>query len=112
MCRKNFGCSHFIEGRDHTGVGALYPKDGAKRLFIELGEIGIQPIFFDEVYYCTKCKKYVETCVHGLDKNSRISGSEVRNKLQKGESLPDWFIRESVLNHINDYIKNGHPIFL
>ena len=50
LVRKNFGCSHFIVGRDHTGVGAFYPKDGAKRLFVDLGEIGIQPIFFYEVY--------------------------------------------------------------
>ena len=49
--------------------------------------------------------------MHGIDKNSRISGSEIRNKLQKGESLPDWFIRESVLNQINDYIKNGRSVF-
>ena len=82
LCRKNFGCSHYIVGRDHTGVGSFYPKDGAKRLFVELGEIGIQPIFFDEVYYCMTCKKHVEKCVHGIDKNSRISGSEVRNKIQ------------------------------
>ena len=110
LCRKNFGCSHFIVGRDHTGVGDFYPKDGAKRLFMELGEIGIQPIFFDEVYYCTKCNKYVEKCMHGLNKNSRISGSEVRHKLQKGESLPDWFIRESVLKQINEEINNGYPV--
>ena len=67
--------------------------------------------FFDEVYYCTKCNKYVEKCMHGLDNNSRISGSEVRNTILKGKSLPDWFIRESVLNQINDFINNGYPIF-
>ena len=46
LCKKNFGCSHFIVGRDHTGVGSFYPTDAAKRLFVELGDIGIQPIFF------------------------------------------------------------------
>ena len=52
LCRKNFGCSHFIIGRDHTGLGSFYPKDGAKKLFNELGDIGIQPIYFNEVYHC------------------------------------------------------------
>ena len=111
LCRKNFGCSHFIVGRDHTGVGSYYPNDGAKRLFEELGNIGIQSIFFDEVYYCIKCNKYVEKCMHGLDKNNRISGSEVRDKLGKGENLPEWFIHKSVLKQIFNDIKNGHPVF-
>ena len=111
LCRKNFGCSHFIVGRDHTGLGSFYPKDGAKRLFDELGDIEIKLIFFDEVYYCIKCKKYVEKCTHGLNNNSQISGSEVRDKLKKGLALPDWFIRESVLKQINDATKNGHHVF-
>jgi len=111
LCRKNFGCSHFIVGRDHTGVGSFYPEDGARRLFEEIGDIGIQPIFFDEVYFCKICKKYLEKCKHGLKNNSQISGSEVRDKLKKGLKLPDRFIRESVLNQINDESKNGHHVF-
>jgi ATP sulfurylase len=112
LCRKNFGCSHIIVGRDHTGVGSFYPKDGAKRFFEELGDIGIQPIFFDEVYYCLKCKKHVEKCKHGINYNYKINGTEIRAKLEKGKALPDWFIRESVLNLISDEIKYGHNVFI
>ena len=111
LCRKNFGCSHFIVGRDHTGVGSFYPKDGAKRLFEELGDIDIQPIFFDEVYYCDNCREYVESCGHGISGKSSISGSIVRENLEKGKPLPDWFIRKSVIKQIDNYIRSDHPVF-
>ena len=49
LCRKNFGCSHFIVGRDHTGVGDYYPPDASQRLFTEIRDFPIQPIFYGEV---------------------------------------------------------------
>ena len=76
-----------------------------------MGDIGIQPIYFNEVYHCNICKKYVEKCKHGSNNNRQISGTEVRDKLKKDESLPDWFIRESVLKIIKDEIKDIHSIF-
>jgi ATP sulfurylase len=51
LCRKNFGCTHFIIGRDHTGVGNYYTPDASKQIFDEIGEIGIKLILFDEVVF-------------------------------------------------------------
>ena len=51
LCRKNYGCSHFIIGRDHTGLGDYYSNESMDELFQELGDIGIIPIFFDNIYY-------------------------------------------------------------
>ena len=111
LCRKNFGCSHFIVGRDHTGVGSLYSKDDAKRLFDDLGDTGIFPIFFDEVYYCKKCRKYKENCEHGIDSIVKISGTEAREKLVCGISLPEWYMSKSVSQFIIDEINKGKSVF-
>jgi ATP sulfurylase len=113
LCRKNFGCSHFILGRDHTGVGSFYKKDAVKKLFNNIGDIGIVPIFFDEVYYCKKCGKYVEHCAHGSKDACRISGSEVRDKIINGEKIPDWLMRNSIYSIIKEESKvNNQLIYI
>ena len=111
LCRKNFGCSHFVIGRDHTGVGSFYNHNSIKLLFDKIGDIGIEPIFFDEIYYCNKCDNYVEKCKHGLTYKEKISGTEFREKLINGEGLPDWFIRESVVKFIKEELENNNQIF-
>ena len=111
LCRKNFGCSHFIIGRDHTGVGSFYDHNESKHLFDKIGDIGIEPIFINEIYYCKKCKKYVEKCKHGLTSREQISGTEFRAKLIKGEKIPDWFMRDSIYKLIKEELKNKTPIF-
>jgi ATP sulfurylase len=111
LCRKNFGCSHFIVGRDHTGVGDFYPADASQRLFDELGDMVIQPIFFDEVYYCQKCMTHVEQCGHGRDYSQKISGTLAREMLSQGQSLPEWYMRPSVSSLILEELKNGGEVF-
>jgi len=91
LCRKNYGCSHFVVGRDHSGVNNFYEKDGAQKLFQSLGDIGIQPIFFNEVHYCQKCKNYVEECEH--EEGAHLLSGSGRTLVQ-----PKW-VRESKREH-------------
>lgn len=112
ICRKNFGCSHFIIGRDHTGVGNYYKPDDAHRLFDALGDIGIVPIFFNSMHYCRKCAHYVEQCGHEAADILKISGTQGREMLKAREAPPDWFMREDISNIILDEIDNGKEVFV
>ena len=111
ICRQNFGCSHFIVGRDHTGVGDFYPPDASQRLFEEMGDIGIKPVFFEEVYYCQQCKIHVQRCDHGSEYIQRISGSRAREIFCQGEAPPDWYMREQVSRLILDELNRGVEVF-
>jgi ATP sulfurylase len=110
--RQNFGCSHFIIGRDHTGVGDFYDRDASQRIFDEVTGLGIEPVFFDEVYYCRRCGAYVEQCAHGDRYAERISGTQARDAVRNGDMLPDWFMRESVSRLILDELEGGRPVFI
>ena len=111
ICRQNFGCSHFIVGRDHTGVGDFYAPDASQRLFDQMGDIGIEPVFFDAVYYCQKCQTHVENCDHGREFSQEISGTQACEVLRQGGALPDWFIRTSVSQLIINELSNGGEVF-
>jgi pyruvate kinase len=109
LCRKNMGCSHFIIGRDHTGVGDFYPAEANRALFDSLGDIGIEPVFFDAVGYDPEagtysCEKTVAT--------RNISGTQVCQALQSGEPLPDWFMRDVVQDVLRSEIDAGGDIFV
>lgn len=112
LCRKNFGCTHFIIGRDHTGVGGYYAPDAARRLFNELGHFGIQPVFFDEVYYCSDCRGYTQQCAHPREEILRISGTQSRVMLQDQKIPPAWFMREPVSEYLLQQIRQGQEVFL
>jgi ATP sulfurylase len=109
LCRKNMGCSHIIIGRDHTGVGDYYPADANRLLFESLGHIGIAPIFFDAVGYNTETQQYGSAAEVG--ELASISGSEIRRRLQSGDPLPDWFMRDVVQDMLRTEIAHGRPIF-
>ncbi len=112
LCRKNFGCSHFVVGRDHTGVGNYYKNGDARILFEQLGDIGITPIFFDEVYYCAQCGQYVEGCKHGDQTKFSISGTDGREIIQSGEIPPDWFMRQDISKLILNELSGGNEVFI
>jgi sulfate adenylyltransferase len=112
LCRKNFGCSHFIVGRDHTGVGSYYKPEDSQILFKALGNIGITPIFFENVYYCETCGQYVERCEHGPASARHISGSQARQMLKNGQQPPEWFMRVDISCHILSELAGGKDVFV
>lgn len=112
LCRKNFGCSHFIVGRDHAGVGEYYKPDASVKLFGQLGDIGIVPVYFNTMHYCKKCKSYVEHCRHNNDDMEAISGSQAREMLRRNLYPPKWFMRPDIAKLIMNEIKNGNKVFV
>lgn len=108
LCRKNMGCSHFIVGRDHTGVGNFYSRDANRELFESLGDIGVKPVFFDAVGYNNTTGRYEVDQGQPL---MMIAGSEVRETLRAGNHLPDWFMRDLIQEVLLEEMKSGKPLF-
>ena len=103
------GCSHFIVGRDHAGVGDFYPADGDRALFADLGDIGITPVFFNAIGYNEESRHYED--LDGGDVVRSISGTAVRDTLGAGKRLPDWVMRDVVQDMLLDEVAAGRPLF-
>ena len=115
LCRRNLGCTHFIVGRDHTGVGNFYRPTQAQELFEELGDIGIEPVFFDELAYCPSCGDHVQACPHLLSDGvteTQISGTKVRDLLRNGQHPPEWMMRTEVAEILLKDLNQGKDVFV
>jgi len=98
IMRRNFGCSHFIVGRDHAGVGTYYHPFAAHAIFRDYTDLEIEPVFFPSFYYCKKCLSYANerNCPHGPEFREELSGTKMRNMVGSGEIPAEHLMRPEV----------------
>ncbi|MGQ9468708.1 MAG: sulfate adenylyltransferase [Nitrososphaerales archaeon] len=104
IVRKNYGCTHFIVGRDIAGIGNYYDPYGAHKIFKNL-DLGIEPILFRESFYCKLCGRMAtdKTCGHFIEDHVKISMTEIRRMISKGLEPPIEIMRPEISKILMKY---------
>lgn len=105
IMRKNFGCTHFVVGRDHAGVGKFYGTFDAQRMFDRFPDLGIKPLKFEHSFYCKKCASIatVKTCGHSDSDRVKPSGTVIREMILKKECPPGEIMREEIAEILTSF---------
>lgn len=109
IMRRNFGCTHFIVGRDHAGVGGHYGTYDAQQLVSSFaGDLGINILEFENVFYCRSCNEMAttKTCPHDPANHIHLSGTRIREMLREGRRPPLEFSRKEVVDVLMKWVKN------
>ena len=109
LVRKNYGCTHFIVGREYAGVEHDFTPVTVDQIFRAFApdELGIAPLFFDETFYCRRCEAVTspKTCPHGAQDRVALSGAVVRELLGRGELVPTEFARPEVAEILRNWVR-------
>ena len=110
IIRKNYGCTHFIVGRDHAGVGGYYDNYEAHRIFDNFPDIGIVPLLLRGPYYCERCQEVVsdKICPHPEKWHRHISGTIIRELISKNKKIAPYLMRPEVVNVVMEYKKKSN----
>jgi sulfate adenylyltransferase len=110
IIRRNYGCTHFIVGRDHAGVGNFYGTYAAQEIFETLPDLGIAVLCYENAFFCTQCSHMatLKTCPHSPAHHVHLSGSAVRAYLEQGKKLPSEFTYDSIASILASW-KNPTP---